>query len=310
MANSSSEPATAHAPARSKPPANTEHRCQQALFGVVEQVVGPLHRVAQRLMAFQSASRSDQQAEPVVEPIAHLGRQSSTAFATRPTRWPVGSRRGGGRSRRPRSSCVRCDEGWARQPDARSTNNAAALSRRRCDVQRRHRPKLFVGQPQALPAGGQESSRSSSGPRIASIMSAAASRTCSQLSNTSSRDRPSKAAAMLSAMLIPGCWVMPSTAATASGTAAGSPTAASSITHTPSGKSLADRAATSSASRVLPTPPTPVSVTSRCCLQRRLAARQVLPRGRSKLVVGAPQVSRCWIDGLQAAETRSRKPAA
>ena len=50
----------------------------------------------------------------------------------------------------------------------------------------------------------------------------AASRTCSQLSNTNSRDRPSNAAATLSLTLLPGCWVMPSTAATASGTAAGS----------------------------------------------------------------------------------------
>src|SRR5260370_36293 len=59
---------------------------------------------------------------------------------------------------------------------------------------------------------------------------------------------------------------MPSTLATASGTAAGSPTAANSITHTPSGKSDADRAATSSASPVFPTPPTPVSVPHRCAL--------------------------------------------
>ena len=57
--------------------------------------------------------------------------------------------------------------------------------------------------------------------RMASIRSAAASSTCSQLSNTSSRTLPSRAAATLSATLRPGCWVMPSTAATASGTAAG-----------------------------------------------------------------------------------------
>jgi len=49
--------------------------------------------------------------------------------------------------------------------------------------------------------------------RIASIMSAAASSKCSQLSNTRSRDRPSKAEAMLSARLMPGCWVIPRTAA-------------------------------------------------------------------------------------------------
>ena len=52
-------------------------------------------------------------------------------------------------------------------------------------------------------------------------MSAAASRTCSQLSNTSNRWRPSSAAATLSATLRPACCVRPRTAATASGTAAG-----------------------------------------------------------------------------------------
>ena len=102
--------------------------------------------------------------------------------------------------------------------------------------------------------------------RIDSIRLAAASITCSQLSNTSSLERPSNAAATLSATLIPACCAIPSTAAAASGTAAGSPTAANSITHTPSGKSFAERAATSSARRVLPTPPTPVSVSKRCAL--------------------------------------------
>ena len=100
--------------------------------------------------------------------------------------------------------------------------------------------------------------------RIASIRSAAASRTCSQLSNTKSRDRPSNADATLPATLIPGCWVIPSTAATASGAAAGSVTAANSKSQTPSGNSSARCPATSSARRVLPTPPTPVNVTNRC----------------------------------------------
>jgi len=47
---------------------------------------------------------------------------------------------------------------------------------------------------------------------------------------------------------------------TASGTAAGSATAASSKNQTPSGNSSARPAATSVARRVLPTPPTPVNV--------------------------------------------------
>ena len=98
---------------------------------------------------------------------------------------------------------------------------------------------------------------------MASTRSAAASRTCSQLSNTNNRTLPSNAAATDSLTVLPGCWVMPSTAATASGTAAGSATAASSKNQTPSGNSSARRAATSKARRVLPTPPTPVSVTSR-----------------------------------------------
>ena len=59
------------------------------------------------------------------------------------------------------------------------------------------------------------------------------------------------------------CGVMPSTVAIAAGTEAGSPTDASSTIHTPSGNSPATSAPTSRASRVLPTPPTPLSVTSR-----------------------------------------------
>ncbi len=60
------------------------------------------------------------------------------------------------------------------------------------------------------------------------------------------------------------CGVMPNTVAIAAATDAGSPTAASSMIHTPSGNSPASSDPASSASRVLPTPPTPVSVTNRC----------------------------------------------
>jgi len=74
-----------------------------------------------------------------------------------------------------------------------------------------------------------------------------------QLSNTNNRTRPSNAAATDSLTVLPGCWVMPSTAATASGTAARSVTAASSKTQTPSGNSSARCEATSVARRILPT---------------------------------------------------------
>ena len=196
------------------------------------------------------------------------------------------------RQRDPVEASADLDDGLAwsiiRPRDLRR-HRAGALDEQRCgsrvDVQRRHGPELFIGHPQSFAAGGQDLSRSPIESRIFSIRSAAASRTCSQLSNTSSRDRPSNAAATLSARLNPGCWVIPSTAATASGTAAGSPTGANSMTHTPSGKSLRSRAATSNASRVLPTPPTPVSVTIRCAFSSASSSANSASRPM-KLVVG------------------------
>ncbi len=144
--------------------------------------------------------------------------------------------------------------------DALSTNSVGPLDRtsrggtgRSCSSLRR-RPSRLVTSTVTLSVAS----------RILPMMSAAASRTCSQLSNSSSRTRPSNADATLSATLSPGCWLRPRTAATASGTAAGSVTGPSSIIHTPSGNSGCRRAATSCARRVLPTPPTPVRVTRRC----------------------------------------------
>ncbi len=130
------------------------------------------------------------------------------------------------------------------------------------------------------------SSPSPSCARIASIRSAAASRTCSQLSNTSRRDPAlQRGGHATRPRVLPGCWVMPSTAATASGTAAGSATAANSKTQTPSGNSSARRAATSNARRVLPTPPTPVNVTNRCACSAACTSATSDSRPM-KLVVG------------------------
>ncbi len=112
---------------------------------------------------------------------------------------------------------------------ARRISSAAAFDR-----QRSHRPYLFVGDAQALTAGRQDLVVREA-TRIASTRSAAASSTCSQLSNTSNRTPSLQCGGDRLRHLLPGCWVMPRTAATASGTAAGSATAASSKTHTPSG---------------------------------------------------------------------------
>ena len=181
----------------------------------------------------------------------------------RPARFPAECRPVGGRSLEPHlvpgehrataASARSANSVAAAESDSRSVSSAG--TGHRCSSAARRPSRLVV---RILTAAERE--------RIASTVSAAALRTCSQLSSTSSLDRPSRAEARLSVMVIPACWVMPSTAATASGTTAGSVTAASSMTHTPSGKSGDDRAATSIASRVFPTPPTPVSVTSRCAL--------------------------------------------
>ena len=261
----SSDPATAQALCRSNPPANTEHRSSSAFSGVVEQVVGPRDRVAQGVVACQSAPRA-RPAAGTADRADHAPRwRSSTPCVRPPTRWPTGCRRGDGRCpprlwpRRVGPSENRCAT-----LRARSTNNATAAESLPASTSSEgttHNCSSATPSPSRLVATIRTVADRA---RIASTRSAAASRTCSQLSNTNNRTRPSNAAARLSATLLPGCWVMPSTAATASGTAAGSATAAKSKNQTPSGNSSASRAATSGASRVLPTPPTPVRVTNRC----------------------------------------------
>ena len=168
----------------------------------------------------------------------------------------------------------------------RSTNRLTAASR--CPRRRPARAPATVARRRRpiLPGRWPESPRSADCARMASTRSAAASRTCSQLSNTNSRTRPSSAAATDSLTLLPGCSVMPSTAGTTSGTATGSATAANSKTQTPSGNSSTRRAATSSTRRVLPTPPTPISVTSRWVRSAACTSATSCPRPMKLLTAG------------------------
>ena len=87
-----------------------EHRtpAQQRALVVVEQVVRPLHRVAQRLVTFQThvATRTATGSGRRVGPAARV--RSSRSSAPRPARSRAGSRRAGDRSRpphRPRRPC-------------------------------------------------------------------------------------------------------------------------------------------------------------------------------------------------------------
>lgn len=83
---------------------------------------------------------------------------------------------------------------------------------------------------------------------------AAPAMTCSQLSRTTSAWWPDRNSASRSPVAVP---VTPSAAATAWGTAAASPAEASSASHAPSRYWQRSSRATSTARRVLPTPPRP-----------------------------------------------------
>ena len=106
----------------------------------------------------------------------------------RPTRSQVEYRRAGGRSPVQHSRSMLSRRGATPHAHGRRT----VLRRRieaRCRVQRRHWPELFVFQSQPFAAGGNDLDCVEHA-RIASIMSAAASSRCSQLSKISSRATP------------------------------------------------------------------------------------------------------------------------
>ena len=101
---------------------------------------------------------------------------------------------------------------------------------------------------------------SSDAARIASARSLTADTTCSQLSSTSSSLLPTSHSSMASRG--ERCaFKTPNTVATASSTRAPSLSGARSTHHTPPGKRARACSAMRNASRVLPLPPTPVSVT-------------------------------------------------
>ena len=193
------------AAARSNPPANTEQQSQHRPFVVVEQVVGPLHRVAQRLVAFQPRGGT-----PTATGTGRRGDHthpagSSTPSAPRPTRSPARSRPGAGRSRPPPP--------LRRRRPARSRASRPGLVRRtaRPPPSRPRRRRRATGPatgarpaPADPPARWPSPSPWRRGPGSLSTRSAAASSTCSQLSNTISSRRPDSAWAMLSVTVSAG----------------------------------------------------------------------------------------------------------
>ena len=103
---------------------------------------------------------------------------------------------------------------------------------------------------------------------------------CSQLSSTSSVWLAARNSRTTASEGAAGRSKTPSVAATAVITCAGSEVGASSTSHTPSAKRSATSAPTCSASRVLPQPPAPTSVTSRSLRQQVARPRRRRRRGR------------------------------
>ena len=156
----------------------------------------------------------------------------------RPTRWPMGSRPGVGRSPRrhpPRRSGqreVRCyclgafheqgDRGGVDSRSMSSDGHRPSCSSATC------RPWRLVARIAHRRRAGQDV--------LDHLGGGVAGRVHSCRPPAAGRGPPGRRP-HCRPRLSPGCWMMPSTAANASGTAAGSATGASSITHTPSGNS-------------------------------------------------------------------------
>ena len=128
-------------------------------------------------------------------------------------------------------------------------------------------------------------------------MNGAAASTCSKLSATSSSCLAARKRSTAWLGDSPASRMIPSALTIAAGTSSGRCTAASDTKHAPSAKSASTARAASSASRVLPTPPGPVSVNSRTDAAAQpladrgelvLATDRAIRRRRQRAVASAP----------------------
>ncbi len=151
-------------------------------------------------------------------------------------------------------SAKRASAGWRSASDRSPSGSGTGSGRssRRCSPVRPRRCRLVA----RIRAFGVPCNR-------AAVSSAQAVSRCSQLSITRSRRRSPTRSASASSGGRPTRSGGPSAAAAASGTRAGSSSPARSTKRMPSGNVRWTRSARRRASRVLPTPPGPVSVTSR-----------------------------------------------
>src|SRR5215208_4304139 len=148
----------------------------------------------------------------------------------------------------------------------------------------------------------------------ATVMRAAASIRCSQLSSTRSISLSPKASSRLSRRGRPGCSCTPKVPAITWGSSAPSDNGASSTSHTPSWYVPISSLATSKASRVLPQPPVPVRVNSpviasillTSTISRSRPTKFVLGSGRLCLPAYDGRGAVCWVDWNRPAAILSR----
>ena len=119
-------------------------------------------------------------------------------------------------------------------------------------------------------------------------MNGAAAAKCSQLSTTSNRCLAPRKRSTACAEASPVSGTIPSDSMIAVGTSCGRPTPASDTRCAPSAKSASKARAASSASRVLPTPPGPVSVSSRTELARSRSPIAASSSSRPMVRFGGP----------------------
>ena len=182
-----------------------EHRRrpQHRALGVVQEVVGPRHRVPRgstggpaRARA-RSAAGTGRRAGRAPRP------RSSPPSAPRPARCPAGGRRASRRSRPPppRSARRRCRSPAARRrPAPRTASPRRRSRRRRAPAADRH--DRLAGHPQLLPRRRRDPRRVRAGEDLRRWRPRPPASRCSQLSITISSRRPATASAIVS---ITGC---------------------------------------------------------------------------------------------------------
>ena len=251
--------------------------------------MGPIDGCAQRLLARGSVAGSRPAClEGGIKPFRDLrrGQQPATRGGELDREWQavdapadVGDRR----------------RGVLAEPERRIVG-ASALDeqRERSDLGRRDAAASAPGGERQWGTGWRCSALTFSGSRLvastvipgqpssSALTNAAPGRTCSKLSSTSRTCLAARKRAIACSCDSPGSATIASASMIAEGISSGLRSAASETKYAASAKSASTSRATSIASRVFPTPPGPVRVSSRTAPSRsRPAATSISPRGRS-----------------------------